>query len=574
MPPRSTYARRVPRRFRGGRAWNDALLGEGGESSTPSTTPQAASARAGNSSTPLFLQGPAPGAADVQPFLPAGAPATPGTAPAVQHAPGDLQIQGEYEPTADDEAKYANFAFFDLGSATLSSAQEARVKAFAAAQPMVTTPISLRGYASEEGAGTFNESLAQSRAQAVARALVAAGHDEASITSTAMPAASQGDMTYRRWRSVEMLAGSQKPAVPDCSTAPKSTPWSKDQEAAFSKAKTTGLSFLAASSKRLREKQPPKKTVDLVTHYFGKGASLTQIADNLDVIHGTLSSHSAGDAATPHGSECDDGCLAGWTAYHRNSSLTFCDPFFAEPEIQQARILVHECGHSNAGLAARDRAYGYERMIDVLGQVEPGTALKNSDSHALFAFLDNDAKSLPDAGGFTDDLSALETAQQDEARIDFAYVQHWLISADITVPVLYEDVNKGIAEGRWVDEELRWHTQTLLARFGLPPLNDHPRDRDRAALAAIADRINTLREAMKQTFTVTPAAGSAANSSWEPGPGDEVHLVPAFWKLSRLEQIRILVRRLAEATPDISPGRVTAYVEGIDQLRTARGDGP
>lgn len=574
MPPRSTYARRPPRRFRGGRAWNDRVLGEGDSASAPSTSTPANPARAGSSATPLYLQGSTLGATEVQPYLPAGGPTTPGTTPAVQHAPGDLQIRGEYEPSTDDEAKYANFAFFELGSATLSAAQEAKVKALAAAQPRVTTPIALRGYASEEGAGTFNESLAQSRNEAVARALAAAGHDEASITQSAMPAASQGDMTYRRWRSVEMLAGSQKPAVPDCSTAPKTTTWSKDQEDAFAKAKTTGLAFLAATSKRLRETPPPKKTVDLVTHYFGKSASLTQIADNLDLIHGTLSSHTAGDAATPHGSECDDGCLAGWTAYHRSSSLTFCDPFFAVPEIQQARILVHECGHSNSGLAARDHAYGYERMIDVLGHVEPGTALKNSDSHALFTFLDNDAKSLPDAGGFTDDLSALESGQQDEARIDFAYVQHWLISADITVPVLYEDVNKGIAEGRWMDEELRWHTQTLLARFGLPPLNDHPRDRDRAALAAVADRINTLRAAMNQTFTVTPATGSGGNSSWEPGPGDEVHLVPAFWKLSRLEQIRILVRRLAEATPDISPGRVTAYVEAIDQLRTARGDGP
>src|SRR5205085_3042574 len=100
--------------------------------------------------------------------------------------------------------------------------------------------------------------------------------------------------------------------------------------------------------------------------------------------------------AQPANHDCADpnlpGCVSA-IAFNSGGNMTICAGYTSHTAEDQARNLVHEAGHSTAGLRitglrnaprTKDFAYRHERLIHHLGVVNPDQALSNSDSYSMF----------------------------------------------------------------------------------------------------------------------------------------------------------------------------------------------
>jgi hypothetical protein len=251
--------------------------------------------------------------------------------------------------------------------------------------------------------------------------------------------------------------------------------------------------------------------------------------------------------------------------------MTLCPAFFDADIAQKIRILVHEASHIQPGLAVTDRAYGWERLINVLGRVDPAQALNNADSYTLLVLGDNGITGVSGTVAPSDDVSALPPADRRKAEAALAYLQRWNTRSRQQATALYARINRGISAGSWLYSRDLADLRFIARHFGTTVRSDRPRDRDRVVLAGIYDRFVTMGRALKKSLKVTVSSG---NTRWEPGPGDKVEVAPSLWRRSVRGQVRMLLRRLATAAPDIRARLVSAYVELSDRFRQQRGEGP
>lgn len=488
----------------------------------------------------------------------------------LQRLSKDYQVRGRYTPKASDTERWKNFVFFDLNGQDLDAPQQTRVKDFVATLSDPAQPVTLIGFASEEGEPGINAGLVNARIDAVAHQLAAEGYTGTPIR-TSRAVASQGRIAYREWRSVEMLKDKSQSSRPDCSSQPQTTPFSMTQRITFLLAKATALGLIQNTVAKLRQTPPPAETLDLAKRLFGPSPPLDTIADGLDKVHSALSAKDPDNVTL--GTPCHKSCQGGTLAFVSSGTdeMTLCPAFFESDLIQQARILAHESAHISTGLDVTDRAYGWERLINVLGKVDPAEALNNADSYTLLVLLSNGLIGVTGTEAPTDDLSALpNTEAQENVEEALAYVQRWNTRSRQQLTWYYGLINQGIADGKWIDPSLDM-MQFIGTHFGQSINPGKPRDADRAAVAAIYDRFGSMRNGLGKALQITVATG---HTSWEPGPGTKVAIHPSLWKKDTLTRVRLLLQRLATATPDISPGLVSAYVDLSDKLRQERGDGP
>ncbi|GIK55926.1 MAG: hypothetical protein HND44_14100 [Chloroflexi bacterium] len=492
------------------------------------------------------------------------------TSQPLQRAPSDFQVRGRHQPRPEEAGKFDNFVLFDLAAAALDAGETKKIDDFAAALDTPMQQVELVGFASEEGDAAFNTQLVNDRMTAVAAHLIAAGHNPAAIRRTPRSEASKGRIDYRRWRGVEMLKDDAPSSRPDCSGMSQTTPFSFMQTIGFTLAKALSLTMIKKTADSLHQSPPPAGALALAQKIFGPTAPINDIADGLDLVHTALSAKTTDN--TTLGTPCHESCQGGTLAFVSSGTdaMTLCPAFFEADLFKRAHILIHESAHLTPGLGVTDRAYGWERLVNLLGQVAPAHALDNADSFALLVLLDNGLSGISGTETPADDLSALPAVGQEKIAEALAFGQRWNTRSRQQLIWLYKNINDDIASSAW-DPDVLKAMQFVAAQFGLSVNATKPRDQDRAAVAAIYDRFVIMGRALREPLEVSKASG---NTTWEPGPGKKLAVAPSLWSKDVLARIRMLLRGLASATPDVQPGLVSAYVQLSDKLRQDRGEGP
>jgi hypothetical protein len=483
----------------------------------------------------------------------------------VQRDANDFRVRGRYSPSA---GRLANWAFFEWAGHNLGSHQ-ARVEAFAGT---VTNPVTLYGYASEEGSGTYNDSLVDRRMNEVESVLLGRG-----VVVTAKhrrTAASAELIDYRRWRAVEMVEGAGS-SIPDCTIAGADRiSFTPAEAGTFTTIREDAKDKIDSALGDLAAAPPTAATIAHVTRLFGAGASLPAIHANLTKIRTELL------AITPSrrqkGTECNSTCRAGAIAYYSRSraDYTFCERWFnMSSSNNQARNLIHEAAHGTPTLHTIDYSYRWERMIEHLGDLEPASALDNSDSYSLLVMLLNGVSSV---GGFPPPpdvfAGSMTSTQVDKTRRAIMYMQNWVTASSGRTRYLFRVLHARVglpwpASGSGRDTMAA--TQPL---FGLTPLWRAPRNRDAWKVAAIFDRYQTMKTRLKSPLEISES--TTGSTTWEAGPGTKVTVHPTFYGRSLKSRIKLLLRRLVAVVPYVSRALVGAYVKLADKLRRMKGIGP
>ena len=275
-------------------------------------------------------------------------------------------------------------------------------------------------------------------------------------------------------------------------------------------------------------------------------------------------------------------CRTGAIAFYSRSraDYTFCQRFFdmADPN-NQARNLLHESAHGTSGLSTRDWSYRWERMIELLGTLEPAQALNNSDSYTILVMLINGIGAVggfPPASDIYDvGMTTGPGGQRERALRAMAYLQTWLTAARSDVSYLYRTINDRVGvpwPASGASREIMNRTHGL---FGLTTPPASPARNDQWKTAAIYDRYHTMREHLKQPHEVgisTTGSTRWVSSGGEPTTRVELH--PSFFNRPILRRIRLLLLRLVSVIPHVSRGLRMAYVNLADRLRRRRRVGP
>jgi hypothetical protein len=472
---------------------------------------------------------------------------------------GDFEIAGKFEGAAGEPGTI----FFDANSSALDVAEQAKIL------PLGTPParaLILNGFSSEEGAAGVNAALTNRRINAVKTALAAAGHTGA-ITKVPKPSAGIGRIDYRRMRSVEVVPAGGASAVPDCSAGPL-IPCGPLPNA-FSTAQTAALSLLddgIAATTGART----ATTDGLLTQFFGGPANAGTVNAKLVLLRAHVANMSIAGAHRCH-NVCDGACLSS-VAYNVGTGpgavMTLCPSFMAEPDVsQRAGTLIHEGAHGTAGLATDDFAYAHERMITFL---PPADALRNSDSYVLFVRLLRTPGSMHVGPAVPDTMAGMTAPEEAQARESVAWLEKWLIWAYQEVASLHATINDSRTAAAWTNPYYRDTMGILAPRFFLTAPPAVPTMDDQVKVAAIHDRLHTMREVM---HGAPIAITKAAVDKWAPGPGATVTVTAAFFALSARAKLDRLIALIVDATPGISGVRRAHYIALPDEIRTHQGGG-
>jgi hypothetical protein len=151
-----------------------------------------------------------------------------------------------------------------------------------------------------------------------------------------------------------------------------------------------------------------------------------------------------------------------------------------------------------------------------------------------------------------------------------AWLEKWMTWSYQEVASLYKTINESRPAGAWTSAYYEATMGFVAPRFGLTVPPALPTMDDQVKVAAIHDRLRTMREVMLGTpITVTKGAADA----WSPGPGSSVTVAASFFGLSARGRLDRLIRLIVAATPGISGGREAHYRALPDEIRTHRGGG-
>jgi hypothetical protein len=311
-------------------------------------------------------------------------------------------------------------------------------------------------------------------------------------------------------------------------------------------------------------------TSALLTQFFGGPANAGTVNAKLTLLRAHVAAMSAAGAHRCH-NECDGACVSS-VAYNEGTGaaavMTLCPSFMAEPDVtERAGTLIHEGAHGTAGLATDDFAYAHERMITFL---PPADALRNSDSYVLFVRLLRTPGSMNVGPATPDTLAGMTPPEETQAREAVAWLEKWMIWSYQEVASLYDTINESRPAGAWSNTYYEATMGILAPRFGLTAPPAVPTMDDQVKVAAIHDRLHTMREVMHgAAITVT----KGATDVWSPGPGSTVTVSASFFGLSARGRLDRLISLIVHATPGISGAREAHYRALPDEIRTHQGGG-
>ncbi|MGB7924021.1 MAG: hypothetical protein WCF57_12310, partial [Pyrinomonadaceae bacterium] len=398
-------------------------------------------------------------------------------------------------------------------------------------------------------------------------------------TSTGVRA-SVGSLAYAERRYVRVTVGPPT-APPDCTTIDpqlgevrRSEPCPANNaalESAFTPAHTRALAIMDGAIARMSGTDTTRDAA--IARRFGP-VSHSRLLTRLSMLRTTVaavsSSHECGNACN---STCNAGSYAyscGPTSCDPNSNtgplIVICERLRGSDQEMVASAIIHESAHATSGLlqaaAAPNRrgpadwAYRWERMAATITEMTPNRSLDNADSYTQFVmdlrdpmFTPVGSKPIEDAP--VDNFQGTWTSTERTAvRHGLANCQKWLIWGTQYVANAYGAAVEGIADTTYIRAAVRF------GGFVTPP-----GDADRARLAAIQSRYNTLAARMRQPIRIEHAAAGAATTFSASAP-------LFLWVGNDLLRAgnadargHMLLRKIAEAAPEIDAGQRTAYAE-------------
>ncbi|MDT5012103.1 MAG: Lysine-specific metallo-endopeptidase [Mycobacterium sp.] len=476
--------------------------------------------------------------------------------------PSEFAIKGKF-PGAGE---VANSIFFDINEQTPDAAELTKIAPLAGA---ASTPLVLKGTASEEGATGLNASIVNARIANVSNALAAAGHT-AARTPEAVPLAGVGNIDYRRARSVEIRTAGLSSATPDCSLGPQPTDGGPAPNP-FTTALARAHAMIADARTKLKSGADPD-VINLLFALFHTTTVSAVVDTNLARIDGQLNNMAV---FTPtHGHQvvnnCDASCGGGAEAYNEREGtaamMTLCPIFMSNPDLDgRAAALIHEGSHGTDGLATEDNAYQFQRLITNLPQ---DRALNNADSYAAFVRGVANPGSVTLGPAVADVHEGGMTAPEQTA-VDgaVAWLEQWLMGTVSETSSCYGIVHASIAAGKWTDPYYQDTMGLIAPLFGLTPPPAVPTEKDKVAVAGINDRMQHLSDTLQSgPLTLEKVAG--AGTTWSAGPGNSVKIGTAFFALGARQQVETLLGKIIAALPAIPASRRANYAKLVLDIVT------
>jgi hypothetical protein len=324
--------------------------------------------------------------------------------------------------------------------------------------------------------------------------------------------------------------------------------------------------------------------------FFGNHTPATarRVDHNLKLIRAEIDSISK-----PDKHDCADpnlpGCVSA-LAFNSGGNMTICSGYASRTTEDRARNLVHEAGHSTAGLrvtgkanaqGTSDFAYRSERMIHQLGAVNPDQALSNSDSYSMFLMTLRAPAAitpamLPEIDPAPTGLA--NAAQATQARRAVALAEVWVRLAQQGLTDLHAQLRGSLGSAVPADLGDPRRLNRILARVKtlFPPIlsGANVTGDDLLMLAGVLDRYDELRRIII-TQTVAISAGVATNMTAvapvAPATSGSLTLTvaPGFFALSERARARVVVDKLVElvAATRISTAMRSSYGEFAEFVR-------
>jgi hypothetical protein len=354
-----------------------------------------------------------------------------------------------------------------------------------------------------------------------------------------------------------------KSAVPDCTSGadinlgPAPNQFSTGQERA--------LTMLDAAIGKLGAPLGPDTTA-LLTRLFGGPAQKGPLRTNLIKIHDHVKHMTDPGRSRAH-NQCDGSC-SGAVAYNNDvgaaAVMTVCPVYLGTADVDdRAGTLIHEGSHGTAGLETADVGYSFERVINFLS---PADALNNADSYALFVRNLGTPGSERIGPEEADEFAGMANPAEELAveRI-MAFLERWLDSASSEASSLYDTITDSRKKGHWTNSYYEASMGFVAHRFGFTKPPALPSLDEQEKVAGINDRFERLFRRLGRKMKVEKAA--AGLDRWEPGPGTTVTVTPTFFKLTKREQLDLLLTRMIQAFPEIIPAHQPIYVALTDDFR-------
>jgi hypothetical protein len=464
--------------------------------------------------------------------------------------------------------------FFARNSATIPASENPKIDTFKSG-PVRTLPLTVLGLATEDELAAV-PSLPLDRATAVSTALGQPSgppfnttHGAAHPPTAGTAANTRGRPQLRFNRAVEIRRPGEPSLSPATPIAP-ATACSAPLETAFQAAKTMAFDWIDVTRPDVQARPITGPVAAALDRFFGNHTDATarRVDHNLGLIRAEIDSLAQAanhDCADPNLPSCVNAI-----AFNSGGRMTICDGYLRRTPEDRSRNLVHEAGHSTAGLRVTgtrnapqttDFAYRYERMINMLGQVNPDQALSNSDSYALFLMTQRAAGAItPDMLPTSDPAPAGFTRATDaeKTRRAIALAEVWIRLATQGLVDLHSEL-RGIGTGNPVPATLGSPARLdlILARVKteFPPILSlaNITTDDLLMIAGVLDSYGELNRLVKNPIATSPGASTTLTTvaPLVPGGAGSLSLTvdPTFLAASDRVTARTVIDKLIELLP-------------------------
>ncbi|MGH3929400.1 MAG: hypothetical protein ACRDTF_05420, partial [Pseudonocardiaceae bacterium] len=134
-----------------------------------------------------------------------------------------------------------------------------------------------------------------------------------------------------------------------------------------------------------------------------------------------------------------------------------------------------------------------------------------------------------------------------------------------TAASLYEEIKAARRAGSWTNSHYEGLMRFAARRFGLTAPPATPVESDQHSVAGMNFRHSRLARAASQPVTVTKAG--AGVDTWAPGPGNQISLTDAFFRLTARQQVDTLLTMIIQASSDIEAAHQQPYVVFTEDMR-------
>jgi peptidoglycan hydrolase-like protein with peptidoglycan-binding domain len=471
-------------------------------------------------------------------------------------APEDLSIIGKRkaDPTGTR-------IFFDKDSAVVAADENATVAALATPPDRALT---LTGLRSEDEAAT----LASDRANSTVAAFAASKHTGVK-TVDPQPDSSLGQINYRQVRAVEVTPTGSKPAVPDCSAGPDVD--CGPAPSPFSTGHARALDMLTQAIATLAT--PDAATLDLVKQVFGSASVASTVRKNLVKLQAHVAEMSDPTHHRCH-NECDGTC-GDATAYNTGldagAMMTLCPDYQALADVdERGALLIHEGSHGTSGLigAARgtdDKAYQFERIINFLSTAD---ALDNADSYAIFVRNLITPGSAPMGPQTPDTFTGLTSEEGQAVERAIAFAEKWFDGDENEATEAYGEAQKAKSKGSWKASAGQDAASAIARRLPVTSPPTVPTDDDIHRFAGVNDRFHRLFRVLGSPVSVSKTGSGEEQFTFNPLT---FVVTEAFFRLSKREQLDLVIAKMVQADPDIPADQEGGFVTLADDLRALNG---